>query len=139
VRVEPAGVDVESSSEPDPVGSAEKPVAGEDAAVVRGEVMLSWVGPPQYRDLTVVGEPMTKLFRIENECESSEIVMTRSDADEHRVFRPPMSEPDAIASGVEWWWEDDPKPVPLKGVGSTALSRLKLSGKRYYSKRLFFR
>lgn len=45
------------------------------AALTFGEVFVGWVGPRAYSDLTVIGSPMTELFRLESVAPKEGVIM----------------------------------------------------------------
>lgn len=45
------------------------------AAVTMGELFVGWVGPDSYSDLTMIGRPMTELFRLEDSAPDYGIII----------------------------------------------------------------
>lgn len=94
-------------------------------AISQGLCFLGYVGHDEHRELTVVGNPLTELFRIEEECEINSIMLTKSQFDA-------VSERFTIYSteiiqllGVQLDWIYLEKDTDLRGVGFTRLSCLR--------------
>lgn len=87
-------------------------------ALVHGDSFLGYVGPPQHRELTVIGNALTMLFRIESICPESSLIIQKDlynnniDSTEFPIV--PSGTP-----GVEWT-QNEIRP-DLKGVGPVSL------------------
>jgi class 3 adenylate cyclase len=82
-------------------------------ALAWGECFLGYVGPDQHQELTVVGNPLTVLFRLEAECAPNEIIALTS------LFsqRPEGRVATLISDRPKWSFRT--QEMTLRGVSST--------------------
>lgn len=90
-------------------------------SLVRGKLFLGWVGPDSYRELTVIGEPLTRLFRLEDALEANQILVERSLFDAH-LRAHSVAKPGG--EGIAGWLLDDAGYVDMKGIGRVPVARV---------------
>ncbi|WP_167483308.1 adenylate/guanylate cyclase domain-containing protein [Leptospira bourretii] len=87
-------------------------------AITFGSCFFGYTGHREHRELTIIGTPLTELFRLENACPSGAIIMPavlfNNIRSEIRIL-PPYSN-----YHVEWFISND--TLQLKGVGSVPVN-----------------
>lgn len=91
------------------------------AAVVRGSLFAGWVGADSYSDLTVIGEPMTTLFRLEEHAPNNGLVMTAGDCVDGQLTWQNLQ-----CSSQDWHSFSDAKEVPLRGPGKVRVREIRM-------------
>ncbi len=95
------------------IRDADKWFGGEASAKVAlawGRCFLGYVGPKEHQELTVVGNPLTTIFRLEAECEPNEIIALEELLDQ----RPEESM--ATIAGSNPTWFPKTRSLSLRGV-----------------------
>jgi len=88
-------------------------------ALAHGDCFMGYVGPDIHRELTVVGNPLTTLFRLENICPQDGVALLTS----HRDAISAAASPVASGRAKAPWTRTDHKYF-LKGVGSVMVTKL---------------
>jgi class 3 adenylate cyclase len=90
------------------------------AATTYGELFVGWVGPETYSDLTVIGRPLTELFRLEAIAPDRGIIMPKWYFDHN------------IAEALNWvgpgeyaaWHHSNERDVALRGLGALDVHKI---------------
>lgn len=94
-------------------------------AISQGRCFLGYVGHDEHRELTVVGTPLTELFRLESICDTDSILLRRDLFDSVRHQYTILEPYYWRIRGIEINWEYSEYFSELRGVGTTRLSRLR--------------
>lgn len=90
------------------------------AAVTFGELFIGWVGPESYSDLTVIGRPMTELFRLEEKAPNGGVILPKW------LFEGNVREAtNWVPSGqAAPWSHSEEAAVELRGLGTLDVTKL---------------
>lgn len=88
------------------------------ASITLGTVFIGWVGPQSYSDLTVIGRPMTELFRMEAVAPKQGVIMPYDRYTRYVLPRIPRWGGNA---GGPIWMHGAPVCHQLKGLGTMDL------------------
>lgn len=89
-------------------------------ALAFGSCFLGYVGPDEYEELTIIGNPLTHLFRIESECPPSTVAIEKDYYDRYLNTLVPTVYP-GDPRFLHAKWELSQKNVALRGVGPVTL------------------
>lgn len=90
-------------------------------AIVEGEFYMGYIGALPHIELSMVGAPLTNLYRIENKLQKNEVVMYQTIADAHQTARPPGKPTIGVRPIWEWQRCD---LGDLRGANPTPLAKL---------------
>lgn len=90
------------------------------AAMAFGEMFVGWVGPETYSDLTVIGKPMTEMFRLEGVAPDQGIIMPAWLFEDNLRASTSWAKPLAHAT-----WLHSDEDLKLRGVGDLRVHKIR--------------
>lgn len=88
------------------------------SAIAFGRCFVGFVGPSEHCELTIIGTPLTQLFRLEDKCPPSGIILPQELFDQVRDRYQIRNPIDWLMHGVNPRWRLDHDVLDLRGVGS---------------------
>lgn len=98
------------------------------AALTMGEVFVGWAGTPLYSDLTIIGQPVTELFRLESVAPKQGVILPKRlySSEVQSAYNAEIIAAENLGAVERPYWHHLPgeRPIELPGIDPTEVIKI---------------